>query len=118
MKPKHLVFPLLIVLTFMVGPLLAQCFEGVEYKTTTQSEKGSISLTFSKSYDNIEITLYDFYATNDKMKIATKKLTSVNGKVKIIAFKDLKLSSYLLKLEYDDCIKYIGGMEGINFNDK
>jgi len=118
MKPKHLVFSLLTVFILFNGTLKAQCFEGVEYKTTTNSDSGSISLIFSESYNNVEVTLYDFYAPNDKMKVASKNVAFVRVQDEITVFKDLKLSSYLIKLEYGDCVQYVGGVEGINFNEK
>ncbi len=118
MKPKHYIFLLLTVFILSNGALKAQCFEGVEYKTATQSDNGSISLTFSKSYNNVEITLYDFYASNKNIKVMSKSITVIRGNDEISVFKDLKLSSYILKLEYGDCVQYLGGIEGINFNDK
>jgi len=118
MKSYYIVFYFFSLLIYSGTSLQAQCFEDVEYEANTKEGVGSISLGFSESYSDVKITLYDFYAIDAEMQIGSKVLDFELSSYKVIVFEDLKLSSYLLKLEYDGCIQYVGGIDGINFNDK
>ena len=80
--------------------------------------KGAISLTFSQSINNVKISLYDFNATNENMQIEEKEFSLLTSNEETMVFEELKLASYMLKIEEVNCIQYIGGIEGINFNDK
>lgn len=95
MKPKHLVFPLLILLTFMFGSLKAQCSYSIEVSNGTTDGKGYLNAKIENATP-YEYVLYA-YEDGNKLEVSRKSGKSVN-----VVFSDLLLNRYYkLEISFD-----------------
>lgn len=114
MKPKHLVFPILILLTFMFGSLKAQCSYSIEVSNGIIDGKGYLNAKIENSTP-YKCVLYA-YEDGNKFEVSRKSSKSDN-----VGFGDLLLNRYY-KLEItfdkkDDLLCFSWVSELINFND-
>lgn len=116
MKPKHTVFPILIIITFMFGQLNAQCFRGVEYNVI--QTQAAIELKFDADYDFVTVNLENVKLQGNDVFENSMRLVNVSRGRKYMVFKNLPSSKYLIQLVTEDCKWMIGGLEGIIINNE